>query len=53
MMIQNLLFLFRFCIRTYYNIYGLQTLLPVSPSKDGKLDWHTPLLIVLITVSPL
>ena len=44
MMIKNLLVLFRFCITTYYNLYGLQTLLPVRPTRDYKLDWHAPLL---------
>ncbi len=48
MMIKNLLVLFRFCITTYYNLYGLQTLLPVRPTRDYKLDWHAPLLENLI-----
>jgi len=43
-MIKTFLFWFRFCIKAYYNFYGLQTVLPVRLSSDHKLDWGTPLL---------
>jgi len=47
MMIKNLLVLFRFCITTYYNLYGLQNSLTVDQLGLQDRTWHAPLLYTI------